>query len=210
MPLYKQFKTTVNSRIALWLITENNIELKNFASTHNIDLRQNFYLNEQKHNEYLASRIALKIFGENFIVDEKEEKCAPILKNNLANISISHCKKMCAVITNNLKPVGVDVELVTPRILNISRRFMNIDEFNFLAKNSEINLLQQHIIWSAKESIFKKYNQLHLNFPNEIFIENFEINSDGIITSQIKTDIFFCREKIFYKIFDDVVMTHTL
>ena len=94
MPLLKQFKTPENSDISLWLLNEDFENLKAQANFFNIDLRESFYKNEQQHKEYLASRIALKKNDTSFIVDEVDEKSAPVLKNSSTQISISHCKKM--------------------------------------------------------------------------------------------------------------------
>jgi len=210
MPLLKQFKTPENSDVSLWLLNEDFENLKAQAIFFNIDLRESFYKNEQQHKEYLASRIALKKNNITFVVDEVDEKSAPVLKNSSTQISISHCKKMCAVISNSLHTVGIDVEVVTTRILNISKRFMSISELAYLSNNEEENLKMQFIIWSSKESVFKKYHSLHLDFRENIFVETFSLASTGILILQIKADNIFIREKIFYHFFDDVVLTHTL
>jgi 4'-phosphopantetheinyl transferase EntD len=210
MPLIKQFKTPENSNVSLWLLNEDFENLKAQANFLNIDLRESFYKNEQQHKEYLASRIALKKNDTTFTVDEVDEKSAPILKNSSTQISISHCKKMCSTISNHLHPVGIDVEVVTTRILNISERFMNSSELDYLSNNEEENLKMQFIIWSSKESVFKKYHSLHLDFRENIFVEKFSLAVSGILIILVKADNIFLREKIFYHFFDDVVLTHTL
>jgi 4'-phosphopantetheinyl transferase len=209
MPLLKQFKTPENSNVSLWLLNEDFENLKAQAEFLKIDLRESFYKNEQQHKEYLASRIALKSIDSNFIVDEVDEKSAPVLKNNSVQISISHCKKMCAAISSILHPVGIDVEVVTTRILNISKRFMNSSELYYLSNSEEENLKMQYVIWSSKESVFKKYHSLHLDFRENIFLEKFTLDSSGMLISLIKTESIFIREKIFYQFFDDVVLTYT-
>jgi phosphopantetheinyl transferase (holo-ACP synthase) len=207
MPLVKVFTTQQQSSIAIWNIEESFQELEEIAIKYHIDLRKSFYKNEDHYKEYLASRIALKKINPEFVVEENIEKIAPKLKSLKTNISISHCKKMCAVIANDICSVGIDVEHVTPRILNISKRFMNTHELNFIPKNDQ--LLMNYIVWSCKEAVFKKYHSLHLDFRENMRVESFEIKSLQHIFCEISDENLHIREKIFIEMFDDVVLAHT-
>ena len=209
MALFKQYETQAKSRVSLWMIKENNTELLSIAKEMNLELRLNHYKFEQQHNEYLSSRIALKKIDSTFNTIEQKEKSAPQLFNSSTYISISHCKKMSVAMCNYLHPVGIDCEVITPRILSISSRFMNSSELEFTSKNNDDNLLLQYIIWCGKESIFKKYNSLHLDFRENILIENFKLKSSGELFSLVKTNNLMIREKLFYSFFDDVVIVHT-
>jgi hypothetical protein len=86
---------------------------------------------------------------------------------------------------------------------------MSNRELSFLPNSKEENLKMQYVIWSCKESIFKKYHSLHLDFRENIFVEKFPIDTSGILISQVKTENIFIREKLFYQFFDDVVLTCT-
>ena len=207
MPLVKVFTTQQQSSIAIWNIVESLQELEEIAIKYQIDLRKSFYKNEDQYKEYLASRIALKKINPEFVVEESIEKNAPKLKSHKTNISISHCKKMCAVMANDICSVGIDVEHVTPRILNISKRFMNTHELNFILKSDE--LLMNYIVWSCKEAVFKKYHSLHLDFRENTRVESFEIKSLRHIFCEISDENLHIREKVFIEMFDDVVLAHT-
>jgi len=209
MGLFKQYETNAKSMVSLWILNESNTELLSIAKEMNLELRLNHYKFEQQHNEYLSSRIALKKINPVFIIDEKKEKSAPQLLNSKTNISISHCKKMSVAMSNYLHPVGIDCEVISPRIHSISSRFMNSSELEFINKYNDDKLLLQYIIWCSKESIFKKYNSLHLDFRENIFIENFKLKSSGELISLVKTHNLMIREKLFYFFFDDVVIVHT-
>ena len=202
--------TSSKSEIAIWHLTETIDKLMLLANEHHVDVRNSFYKNEQQHKEYLASRIALKLINQNFIVEETIEKNAPKLKNNLASISISHCKKMCAVISNFIKPVGIDVEVISPRILNVSKRFMNNDELSFISKNQNENLKMQFVIWSCKEAVFKKYHSQHLDFRENMSVEFFDLNELQHVFCEIKTNNIYIREKISVHFFDDIILAHSI
>ena len=207
MSLVKVYKTQQQSSIAIWRIDESKDELESIAQNADIDLRKSFYKNEVQYKEYLASRIALKKLNANFVVEESAEKNAPKLKNNNTKISISHCKNYCAVMSNQNTPVGIDIEQVTPRILNIRKRFMNSYELHYLTKNEE--LVMHYVIWNCKEAVFKKYHSLHLDFRENMKVESFKINSIDHVFCEISTENIHIREKIFIEIFDDIVLAHT-
>jgi 4'-phosphopantetheinyl transferase EntD len=208
MPLVEKYTNDYQSNIAIWRMDESIDTLTVLANEHGIDLRKEQYKNESQHREYLASRLALKSIDTNFRVNESTEKKAPSLVNNDTKISISHCKKMCAVISNSIKPVGIDIEVVTPRILSISERFMNVDELQFLTPTD--NLRMQFIMWSCKESVFKKYHSLHLDFRKHMRILPFNLETCEYVFCEISCQHIHIREKISVQFFDDVVLTHTL
>jgi phosphopantetheinyl transferase len=63
--------------------------------------------------------------------------------------------------------VGVDIELVSPRIIAISHKFLHHNEKAFL--NDWIQLPKMHlelttVLWSAKEAIYKWYGHGELDF----------------------------------------------
>lgn len=209
MSLFKLYETQAKSKVSLWQIEEENANLISIASELNINLKKDYFKYEQNHNEYLSSRIALKNIDRDFILIDNEEKSAPKLYNSTCSVSISHCKKMSAAMSNYFKPVGIDCEVISPRILNVSKRFMNSIELDFIEKNKSNELILNYILWCCKESIFKKYYSLHLDYRRNIFIENFILSATGSINSTIKTEEVCIREKLFYTIYDDVVVVHT-
>lgn len=208
MPLLEKHTNAFGSTIAIWQMTESNETLIAIASEHYIDLRKDHFKNEQQHKEYLASRLTLKMIDSSFTVNETIEKKAPTLVSNNTHISISHCKKICAVLSNPIKPVGIDVEVISPRILSISKRFMNDDELIFVNPNDD--LAMQFVIWSCKESVFKKYHSLHLDFRKNMRILPFELDKLAHVVCEISCQHIHIREKISIRFYDDVVLTHTL
>ena len=91
----------------------------------------------------------------------------PYLENEQYHFSISHCGNFAAAIVSNSQRVGVDIELVTPRIHTISHKFLTDAEKTFLEDwelLSKVHLELTTILWSAKEAIYKWYSVGSLDF----------------------------------------------
>ena len=117
---------------------------------------------EKRKLEILAVRTLLKEMCGNSKLDYNKYG-APILDNN-KKISISHSKKLVAIIVSELK-TGIDIEIISERVLKVKNKFLsysdNIDE-------SQEDLT---IAWSTKECIFKWHQKGNLNFKDDILIK---------------------------------------
>lgn len=105
----------------------------------------------------------------------------PKLKKNKFNTSISHSKNYVAVSISPSFSVGIDIEEISERILKISHKFINNYELKYL--NNQ-NLYKLYVIWCAKETLFKYYDEF-LDFQKNIFIDDFNLNSKKI-TATVK------------------------
>lgn len=68
-------------------------------------------------------------------------------------ISISHSKNLYAIQLSDRQCVGVDVQVIKEGLAKGKDYFVNNEEQEFIDL-SNINL---HLIWSAKEAVYKKY-----------------------------------------------------
>jgi 4'-phosphopantetheinyl transferase EntD len=122
--------------------------------------------------EWLSVRVLLK----ELLNEEKEIRYfpsgKPYLADNSYHISISHTKEYVAVILNKEKEVAIDIEKISPRVENISSRFMNEDEVTALSKENRLIHLVIH--WSAKESMFKILNEENVEFKTQLHLSSFE------------------------------------
>ena len=82
----------------------------------------------------------------------------PHIKGSDLEISISHTKEYISLILSKDKKVGIDIEILDPRIKRIQNKFLRDDELAFINPNHLIE--QLYIIWSAKETLFKIYEKL--------------------------------------------------
>ena len=76
---------------------------------------------------------------------------APVLSGIEMEISISHSNDLYAIYLSKLDEVGVDVQVIREKIYNGRSYFVNDSEESQFEMNSK-NL---HLIWSAKEAIYK-------------------------------------------------------
>jgi 4'-phosphopantetheinyl transferase EntD len=122
-----------------------------------------------KRLQHLAGRYLLPVLFEDFPMKEIliADTRKPYLENEQYHFSISHCGNFAAALVSSKHRVGVDIELVTPRIHTISQKFLNDTEKDFLKEwelISKVHLELTTILWSAKESIYKWFSVGSLDF----------------------------------------------
>lgn len=154
------------------------VPLPNFGITHN-----------HKRLQHLAGRYLLQELFPEFpyhlieIADTKK----PFLLNEEYHFSVSHCGDYAAVIVNKDHRVGIDIELVTPRIERIKHKFLNDHELD-LHPAADKKLLT--LFWSAKEAVFKWYGNGEVDFKKHINImqANIPLNAGTISCEFLKKE----------------------
>lgn len=176
MPLFYSQTINDSTKLAVWHITEPEsffIEKVKLA-------RQ--VTHPHKRLQHLAGRYLLKFLAPDFplhLISINSSR-KPELPDNPWHFSISHCGDYAAVILSKKNRVGIDVELVTPKVLKISQKFLNEGELNLLTQTG--NDFKPEIItlfWSAKESIFKWYGKGALSFKRNMAILEIVQNSEN-------------------------------
>jgi phosphopantetheinyl transferase (holo-ACP synthase) len=163
-------KKEKNQSLGIWEISESVNELK--ALTKGVKLDQ---IKSQKRKlEILAVSALLEKMCGNVKLDYNKYG-APILDNN-KKISISHSKKLVAIIVSELK-TGIDIEIISKRLLKIKDKF--------ISKCDNINYSQEDltIAWSTKECIFKWHQKGNLNFKDDISIKSIDHSTKTIEVS---------------------------
>lgn len=182
MPLFYQQNINPTTKLAIWHIEETE---DFFSGT--IPLTKQI-THPHKRLQHLAGRFLLRYlfpsfpFQEIIIADTKK----PFLPNDEFHFSISHCGDYAAAIVSKKNRVGIDVELVTPRIENITNKFLSENEHQIFAnyykqksslenrliindeKNNQLTLQHLTIIWSTKEAVFKWWGNGNVNFSKDI------------------------------------------
>jgi len=195
MPLFYQHNINDSTKLAVWKITEKeDFFLKNVSVQKEIT-------HPHKRVQHLAGRYLLQILEPDFpfhLIEIAESK-KPLLSNGKLHFSISHCGEFAAAIVSERNCVGIDVELVSPKIELVKARFLSLPELNLAAINS-IGLLALNdesqtlyklhtLFWSAKESIFKWYGKGHLSFKNNMSLNQLFFEKDhGFIKANFIKD----------------------
>lgn len=202
MGLFYQHNINGGTKVAIWRIEED----ESFF-LQKVPLKANVS-HPYKRLQHLAGRYLLpELFGdfplsEIIIADTRK----PFLENEQYHFSISHCGNFAAAIVSSGERVGVDIELVTPRMYSIAHKFLHESEQDYLAEweyMSKVHLELMTILWSAKEAIYKWYGKGQLSFREDmrlcgpvVFGTNdwiefpFEFRKDGVVPLTIRARIF--------------------
>lgn len=136
--------------------------------------------------QWLASRILLQELLHSMNIDgaqlTKNSQGRPLINIPGLHVSISHNSKYTAVALSD-KPVGVDVELISPRIGRVKHKFMNLGDFQLVV--GEEDLAGMHLVWSAKEAMFKYHSAGELDFRENLFLEKAK---EGLLQGRIKKE----------------------
>lgn len=155
-----------------------------------------------KRLQHLAGRYLLRHLEELFPVQDIQiaETRKPYLVNHPYYFSISHCGNFAAAILHDKQVVGIDIELVTPRIERIGKKFLHEQEVEYLADFQELPQLYMEmitVIWSAKEAVFKWFGKGKVDFKNHITLCNpIRIGTND----EIDLEFIFSREEKAYPI----------
>lgn len=172
MALFYQHNINSHTRLAIWRIEEP----EDFFLRH-VPLHQEV-THPYKRLQHLAGRFLLRELFADFPLEEIRvaDTRRPFLPDEKFHFSISHSGNFAAAIVSTSSRVGIDIELVTPRIERIAHKFLCEEEKVFLEAYSLFDQLRMElttVIWSSKEAIFKWYgagqvdfrNHMHLNGP---------------------------------------------
>lgn len=172
MPLFYQQNINQHTQLAIWHITET----ENFFTQ--VVQPQRAIAHPQKRLQHLAGRFLLQQLHPSIqtgnIIHTPLQK--PYVANNSdVHFSISHCASYAAVIVSKAAPVGIDIELETPKVVNIAPKFLHEQEFAnwqmdvHKLTTQDIPLLT--CLWSCKEAVFKWWGKGKVDFKNMIRLQ---------------------------------------
>lgn len=137
----------------------------------------------KRRNELMAARAIVNHtckFTDPILYDSEGK---PFLESGKFYISITHTADYVAVLFSKGHPVGLDAEQVSDRVLRISGRFLNEDEYQSTCHDRQS--LHQMIYWTMKESMLKLVGDRKLDFKSELKIQSFELQKSGETTGVI-------------------------
>ncbi|MEZ5028859.1 MAG: 4'-phosphopantetheinyl transferase superfamily protein [Ferruginibacter sp.] len=184
MPLVYQQNINATTKIGVWNITENEeFFLKK------VPLKREIH-HWHKRLQHLAGRLLLKEMHPGFplslikIADTKK----PYLENEPYHFSISHCGNFAAVVVSTTHRVGVDVELLSQKIVRLQQKFMNEEELPVLYRQCPMPVMQSlTLYWSVKESVFKWWSIGEVDFKKDIVLKSINGNpQQGIVECHFK------------------------
>jgi 4'-phosphopantetheinyl transferase EntD len=208
MPLFKSIENIFSSKLGLWLIEEDYQQLYDEVSALSFEIAQlDNFKNELKKCQWLASRLLINSMDKNVKRITYNENGAPFTSSGIY-ISLSHSKNMVAVILDNSIDVGIDIQVISPKIELIKKKFCTKNELDFVSKNETLQKL--HLIWSVKESIYKQVKIPGIIFKEEMEIEPFELKEKGRINARVDKGESRVMMELEYEILGDFTLVYTL
>lgn len=206
MPLTKFQAKGTQSGQAIWHITENEEQLYNSLIGHVPD----DVINPKKRLEWLAARqlmlalcnhLGLRYFGI-----RKDEFGKPYLEKYPHHISLSHSFPYVAAQIDHDNPVGIDLEQPREKLLNIASRILSPKELQDAGKD----VIKHCVLWSGKEAMFKIHGKGGLHFNNQLNIEPFLLQEEGILTGSISDQGVKSKVQLGYEVTPDYVLVYSM
>lgn len=187
MPLFYQQDINEHTRLAVWEIAEP----ESFF-LQSVDLKKEI-THPHKRLQHLAGRYLLWYLFPDFpaeaiaIADTRK----PFLPDEQYHFSISHCGHYAAAIVSKTDRVGIDVELLTPRVEKIKHKFLHPHELAMLKQTAADTITVLTLLWSAKEAMFKWWGNGEVDFSEVLRIHELPEKSSGILkTSFVKQETY--------------------
>jgi 4'-phosphopantetheinyl transferase len=180
--------------IGLWNISESEDELIDILESKNVwhELKDEYTKNNFTHSfrrlEWLGVRLLLyKMLPNEKAYVQYYKNGKPYLKNSGYSISISHKKHLIAIALSKKEHLGLDLEIMSDKILRIQQKFATGYERSFIHHSQIVSYL--YIIWCAKEAMYKLYGKQNMFFLRNFQVKPFDIHEKGELTGLIITDI---------------------
>lgn len=157
-------------------------------------------MGEERRKEFLAARLLLhKMSGRDQRAElVKDTDGKPHLEDSLFYVSISHTVGYSAAIAHPHQ-CGIDVQRIVPRIRRMAHKFVGPTEQKQLDEGDELSRL--HLIWSAKEAMYKAYGKRQLDFRKNLFVDLGNSPSARLIAGDHAMDF-----DIHYKVYPSFVL----
>ncbi len=182
MPFFYQQNINESEHLAIWSITE---PLSFFEEGMTVDVN---IQNEERKIQHLAVRLLFSLMMPEANMKDlvMADNGKPYLKGVPFHFSFSHCKGYAACAVSDHFPIGIDIEIIHPRIAKVAHKFLNDTEKAMLANlNEEDALKQLAFFWAAKEAMYKKHEQLGIDFSRDFNILGLTNLDRGLVSAEI-------------------------
>lgn len=191
MPLFYQQDINENTKLGIWHITEAAAFFEEKVPLHRS------ITHAHKRLQHLAGRYLLQYLFPDFPYHEMliADSRKPYLPDEQYHFSISHCGTHAAAIVSRTQRVGIDIEMVTPRVYNIRHKFLHAQEWEQVAAAALNDHSRQElltVLWSAKEAVYKWWSFGSVDFSEAIRLSDFHYASEGSMQGR------FLREDAVY------------
>lgn len=192
-----------------------NVDYSNLKELQKIVEKRNFDtspLEQIKNNNRKFEWLSIRL-----LLDEVVNNCPdihynmygkPFLQKCPIHISISHSFHKIAVLTNNSKSTGVDLQHLNNKIFRIREKFLRKEE---LLRKKDISLEELTTYWSAKEALFKVYGKGDIFLGEHIQINEFDFNpKGGKLSGKLLLEEFPNDFNLRYELIEDYILAYVV
>lgn len=200
MPLFYQQNINATTKMALWSIEEplSFFESKLMLSEEG----SKPIMHPLKKIQHLAARYLLKTMVPHLNMNtiKYASNGKPYFENEQIQFSLSHCKGWAACVISDKASVGIDIEIIHERIQKIASKFLHSSELEKIKKRESLpNLTQLSLCWAAKEAMYKMYEQLGIDFSEQLRVESLPFLQKGKASASILTEASSMEVEIHYE-----------
>lgn len=170
--------------ILVWQSTEPLEDLLEMASLNEVDLKKfDSFISLSRKREWLTVRKMIKLLfpGNVSTTITYEENGRPRLEGR--HISISHSHEWIALMVSENHKIGIDIEIIGPSIENLAKKFLSSEEDQSASSTHRIEKL--HVMWGAKEVLFKIHALGNIIFKQDLFVFPFNYSGSGNVKASI-------------------------
>ncbi len=193
--------------IIVWKsIEQMKILLQNASLSQSETTEWNSFQSESRKREWLTVRNALQILipGSNGSSIYYNVNGKPQLQKE-GFISISHSQEYIALLKTHVPEIGIDIEIIHPRIVKLSQKFLCEDEK--LSVGDENQLEKLHVMWGAKEVLYKIHSIGDIDFKKDLRVHPFIYKTSGELEASILKKGYQKDFKIFYEKIDQYMLS---
>ena len=203
MPQFYQQDINEHTRLGVWKIEET----EDFFLSR-VPLQRSI-THPHKRLQHLAGRYLLPSLFADFPHEEIliADTRKPYLPDEQYHFSISHCGDYAAAIVSSRQRVGIDIEMITPRVERIKHKFLHPDELVFVHNHStdqQINLLT--LLWSAKEAMFKWWGRGDVDFSEVLRVNPFAFEETGMMPAVFTKTEPYADLQIQYRMYPELTL----
>lgn len=211
MPLLQAKRSAGNYIYALWDAREPLEWFEERVTLYASEYDEIAALHPEMRKDWFATRFLIQLLSGHperpYCLKDALGK--PSLKDSPFTVSISHSRELCAVILGH-GPVGIDIQRWDARMEQIAERFASAEELGCLSTGTRFAEL--HVLWGAKEALYKAYGLRKLDFKKQIVCAPFQYGpGEGELIGSLhlpdrKAQEFLLR----YKAFQDGMLVYAL
>ena len=169
MPFFQQLHIT-DTYVYTWQLTEAVAQLRvGLTLSQGEEERLMMLHSEKKQREFLAIRHLLREAQLPTTALYYTSEGKPQLERQYISITHSHNFVMIAL---SLRPIGIDIERCTPRILRLASRFTPWQAPSDMDELTQIRAYTQ--LWTIKEALYKICDQPSVRFYEDLQIPYFQ------------------------------------